>query len=252
MTLQRHKSLWDALACTDPMWAILTTDEKRDRKWDEQEFFGTGKKEIADLLAECEALGISPLRNRVLDFGCGIGRLTQALAEYFAESTGVDVSDAMIAEARRINCFGERCTYLVNNAPDLAQLSVNAFDLVYSNIVLQHIVPDISRQYIHEFFRVARPGGVIIFQLPSSIHWRRRIQWRRHLFQFLQSAGVSGEFMIRRLRINPMRMAFLPRPVVETVIAQSGGTVVSVKEWTAMQITSCLYFAIKRDPASAS
>ena len=41
--------------------------------------------------------------------------------------------------------------------------------LVYSNIVLQHIHPHYSKQYLKEFLRVLKPGGMLVFQLPSEV-----------------------------------------------------------------------------------
>ena len=40
--------------------------------------------------------------------------------------------------------------------------------MVHSCLVLQHIPPEIAGQYIAEFFRVAAPGGLIVFQIPRS------------------------------------------------------------------------------------
>ena len=56
---------------------------------------------------------------RALDFGCGVGRLTQPLADHFEEVRGVDVSPVMLEQARQFNRHGDRCQYVWNDAADL-------------------------------------------------------------------------------------------------------------------------------------
>jgi ubiquinone/menaquinone biosynthesis C-methylase UbiE len=106
-------------------------------------------------------------RGRALDFGCGVGRLTQALGDHYEEVEGIDIAPSMVSLAARHNRHGERCRYRVNAASDLTVFASGTFDLVYSNIVLQHMEPRFSKPYIAEFVRLLRPGGVTIFQLPS-------------------------------------------------------------------------------------
>ncbi len=108
-------------------------------------------------------------RKRALDFGCGVGRLTQALANHFDETYGIDVAASMIDQAIQYNRHGAKCTYLVNNEDNLAAFPDDSFDLVFSYIVLQHMRPEYSKGYIKEFLRVLAPGGLIAFQIPSEL-----------------------------------------------------------------------------------
>ena len=85
MSLKRLEINWDEWAKRDAMFAILTFDGKAG-KWDAEEFFRSGREEIAQVLREADALLPQSPKKRALDFGCGIGRLTQALAEHFEES----------------------------------------------------------------------------------------------------------------------------------------------------------------------
>jgi SAM-dependent methyltransferase len=163
--LQRN---WDEFGRRDPLWAILTVPEKINRKWKARDFFATGEREVREVMCYVEALGVPFARRRALDFGCGVGRLTQALCLYFKESCGVDIAPSMIELAARYNRHGERCRYFVNPAGDLRLFESDSFDFVYSNIVLQHMGPEHSKNYIREFLRVLAPGGVLVFQLPSE------------------------------------------------------------------------------------
>jgi SAM-dependent methyltransferase len=164
-TLKRH---WEAFGRDDPLWAVLTESSRTGGRWELDEFLQRGEGDVAQCLAELEDLGVSYERGRALDFGCGVGRLTQALADRFERCDGVDIADSMIAEARRINRHGDRVQYHVNDAPNLGLFPSGTFDFVLSFIVLQHMEPRYSKAYIGEFVRVLRPGGVAVFQLPSA------------------------------------------------------------------------------------
>ncbi|MCC6990743.1 MAG: methyltransferase domain-containing protein [Acidobacteria bacterium] len=165
--LQRH---WDAFGQQDPMWAILTDPARKGRRWSPAEFFATGVTEIAELMREAAVLGVPQQRRRALDFGCGLGRLTQALAAHADHVTGLDVAPSMIAQARAFNQHGARVDYHVQAAPPFAGLADRSIDLVYTGRVLQHIAPEYSRRYISELARVLAPGGFLSFDVPSR--WR--------------------------------------------------------------------------------
>jgi SAM-dependent methyltransferase len=169
--LDESRRFWDAHAERDPLWAVLSDPGKDKRTWDVRRFFQTGVNEVALILYELESHGIDVRPGRALDFGCGVGRITQALAPRFEQVVGVDVSPRMIETATALNRFPDRASYTANDAPHLGRFSDDTFDFIYTNLVLQHIVPDITVVYLREFLRILRPAGVLVFQLPS--HKRR-------------------------------------------------------------------------------
>lgn len=160
---------WESAARRDPLWAVLSDPSKRGRKWDLHEFLETGRREISLLLYQLAQLRYSPTYGRALDFGCGVGRLTQALSASFPEVVGVDVSPTMLEIAARVNQSPATVRYVLNARDDLQQFAANSFDFVYSDIVLQHIAPPASARYVAEFLRVLRAGGIAVFQLPSHL-----------------------------------------------------------------------------------
>lgn len=162
--LRRH---WDELAKRDPFWAALTHPDKAAGGWQQEAFLQSGVDEIGAVLDRARALGLQWSDRRALDFGCGPGRLTQALAARFERADGVDVSKAMLDSARRLNRAPERCHYHLNKTRDLSLFGDATFSFVYSTLALQHMQPRYSRAYIREFLRVTEPGGVVVFQLPS-------------------------------------------------------------------------------------
>jgi ubiquinone/menaquinone biosynthesis C-methylase UbiE len=169
MDLKELQKNWDKFGKTDPLWAILTVEAKKGNKWTPEEFFETGRSEVEQLMEHMRALGLAVRRNRALDFGCGVGRLTQGLAEYFDEVIGVDIAPSMVKGARKYNRYGEQCRYVVNERDDLRIFERNYFDFIYSNIVLHHMRPDYGKAYLKEFLRILGAGGFLVFYMPSRV-----------------------------------------------------------------------------------
>lgn len=222
--LQRN---WNGFGHRDPLWAILTAPGKRGNRWEPDEFFASGVRDVAQALAAVAALGLRPGRTRALDFGCGVGRLTQALAGHFAEVVGVDIAPSMIELAERVNRHPGRCRYRVNAAADLAAFPEGHFDLVYSDITLQHMRPVYATGYIAEFVRVLAPGGVAVFTLPSQ-EARRPPSFKARV---LARAPARLAAAYRRWRYGGVMECYaVPRAEVEAVVVAAGGLVADVAE----------------------
>jgi ubiquinone/menaquinone biosynthesis C-methylase UbiE len=221
---------WNELAELDPHWAILTTPSKRFGGWDDSEFFATGTAEAESLMSHLATLGLPQERSRALDFGCGLGRMTRALAQHFDECVGVDISEGMVNGARTANASIENVEFVVNDATDLRRFPSESFDLVYCMLVLQH-APDRAaiEGYVREFCRVLRPGGLAIFQLPSRIPAVFRLQWRRRLYLMLRRVSVSAPFLYRRLHLLPIAMSSIPEPEMQQVVESQNARMVEVE-----------------------
>jgi SAM-dependent methyltransferase len=167
--LRRAKRTWNHLGSKDPFWFILPFPNKKHHQWNLEEFYNLGEAEINDeLLTNINKLNITLKKEKVLDFGCGVGRLARAFGNIFKEYHGVDISASMINLAKKLNPFPERCFFHLNVSSDLRIFQNNTFDLIYSILVLQHIGPDITKSYIKEFLRILKPGGLLVFQLPTT------------------------------------------------------------------------------------
>jgi SAM-dependent methyltransferase len=167
MSLQELQSTWNQLGEADPMWAVLMVPDRRGNRSDPCEFYQTGFNDVSHFLYMVRNLEFPLRRSRALDFGCGVGRLTQGLACYFDEVDGVDIAPAMVRQARNYNPYGDRCRFHVNPRNDLSLFPDNHFDFILSMIVLQHMRPEYAKAYVAEFLRVLAPGGMLLFQQPS-------------------------------------------------------------------------------------
>lgn len=188
----RTQDEWNALGATDPFSAILTKRDRAGQAWDAETFFDTGRREIRGVVEQVRAAGLALPVGRALDFGCGVGRLSQALTEHFASVDGVDISHRMVEWARTYNQHGERCRYQVNGEDDLRLFPDGAFAFVYSNIVLQHIAPRHVRNYIREFLRVLSPEGLLVFQMPSRPRREPRLGAKELLRRLTPTPLVVG------------------------------------------------------------
>ena len=230
MNLSGLKQDWEDLAALDPLWAILSDPRYQHQNWDLGAFFLTGEHEIEGLVATARGLAYPKIWHRSLDFGCGVGRLTRALARYFEECFGVDISETMIGLAGQMNGSVPNCRFFRHVEPNLKIFPENHFDLVYTSIVLQHLPkPEWIRSYIQEFLRVLAPGGLLVFQLPSWIRLRNRVQPRRRLYRFLRILGLDRRFLYEKLGLVPIVMNFIPEEEVVAYLRERSGRILLVE-----------------------
>jgi 2-polyprenyl-3-methyl-5-hydroxy-6-metoxy-1,4-benzoquinol methylase len=215
--LDRLSSHWNSLADEDAMWAVLSHREKKGGKWKRDEFLASGVTEISNALGHLRTLNIDVARGSALDFGCGVGRLSEALADHFDHVTGIDIAPKMIEEALRYSTHTDKCSYVHNTHPDLRIFPSGSFDFVYSNIVLQHMHPKYSSEYIREFVRVLVKGGIALFQIPAHpLHTSRGL--------LMQLLPVSLLRSYRKFDIY-----CLPARSVSALVTAAGGRILATE-----------------------
>src|SRR6478736_6740707 len=116
MAISSHQRDWEELGAVDPLWAVATDPRRKFGRWADAntEFFSSGNDVVESVLARAAELGCVPQYGSALDFGCGVGRLTRALALRFQHCDGVDISASMVATARALNADLENCQFTVN------------------------------------------------------------------------------------------------------------------------------------------
>lgn len=101
--------------------------------------------------------------SKMLEIGCGIGRLGNIFAESFENYIGIDVSKKMIERAQKFCSDKKNVKFFTNNGFDLDFIDSNSIDFVFEAYVFQHIPDkDIVRNYCKESLRVLKPGGIFL------------------------------------------------------------------------------------------
>ncbi|HEU4698101.1 MAG TPA: class I SAM-dependent methyltransferase [Gemmatimonadales bacterium] len=177
---------WERWGAEDPYWGVLSSDQYRKENLDAaalERFWASGEAHVAGLLEQIHRHldpGFAP--RRVLDFGCGVGRLVVPFARRAETVVGMDVSESMRREARA-NCerMGVANVALVPSDDRLSALE-GQFDLVHSYIVFQHIPTARGERILARLAERITPDGVGAIQLPyhrSAPALRRAVNWTR-------------------------------------------------------------------------
>jgi SAM-dependent methyltransferase len=167
--LRKMERDWDKRARENARYYVATGR----KDWTDEEFFDSGRRTVAeeiltDMINICQ--GKDPAQMRVLEIGCGAGRVTHALSEVFGEVHGVDVSSEMVDLARCALKDRPKVHIHKNNGMDLSVLPDLPFDFAFSSIVFQHIPSrEIIENYIREVHRLLRPGALFKFQVQGNI-----------------------------------------------------------------------------------
>jgi cyclopropane fatty-acyl-phospholipid synthase-like methyltransferase len=166
--LENMRKAWDERARENARHYVATGRSD----WTDEEFFASGEQQIAeDILTDMGNIcqGKDPREMRILEIGCGAGRLTRAFAKRFGEVHAVDISGEMVAAAREaVKDFPGAHIYQ-NNGCDLQVVPQLEFDFAYSAIVFQHIPSrDIIENYVREVHRLLKPGALFKFWVQGD------------------------------------------------------------------------------------
>lgn len=133
-----------------------------------------------DLARAITATGMQAGRDRnVLDIGCGIGRMSFALAEQFGEVVGIDVAERLIEQAQAHAPGDGRVMFEVADGERIAPRSRREFDTVFSYEVLYIVPPATLAQYFADIAGLLVPGGEFIFQINCQpMRWTTRLSYR--------------------------------------------------------------------------
>jgi len=104
--------------------------------------------------------------DRVLDFGCGIGRLTQPISEICGEIIGIDVSDKMIGHATKY-CKGNNILFKSLNNEEGSGLPLDCIDKAFSFLVIQHVEKPKAFKILFNIVKSLKIGGQMLIQFPS-------------------------------------------------------------------------------------
>ncbi len=195
---------WDERARLNPRHFIA--DGRDD--WTEREFFDSGEQTVAqyilnDMVNICQ--GRSPGEMRVLELGCGAGRVTRALAGVFGEVHGVDVSGEMVALARRALADRPKAFLHQNSGRDLDVLGPMMFDFAFSCCVFHHIPSkDVIEGYIRAVGLHLNPGSLFKFEVqgflamsrPENDTWLGAPMSEEEMLAIAERCGFEARFRV--------------------------------------------------------
>jgi ubiquinone/menaquinone biosynthesis C-methylase UbiE len=164
---RKMREEWDRRALENARYYVATERTE----WNDEEYFESGRENVrreilTDMTNICQ--GKDPKRMKVLEIGCGSGRITRALSEVFGEVYAVDISGEMVRQAKESLADRPNAHVFQNNGSDLSVLGDIQVDFAFSYIVFQHIPNrDVIRNYVREVQRVLRSGGLFKFQVQG-------------------------------------------------------------------------------------
>jgi SAM-dependent methyltransferase len=147
-------------------------------------------REVVEWLA---AQGVLGAGRRVLEIGCGAGRFVEALAPFVGFVTGLDVSPAMAAAARRCARARPNTAVVLTGGRDLRAFASGGFDLVLAVDSFPYLVKaGVAEAHLEEAARVLKPGGELVI-----LNWSYEAPYEPPPAPGLEPVALSG----RELRL---------------------------------------------------
>ncbi len=167
--LTKMRDDWDRRASENARFYVNTACEQ----WTDEEFYASGEDALQRyILTDQDNIcqGRTPKEMRILEIGCGAGRVTRSLARFFGEVHAVDVSGEMVRQARFAVDKHPNAFVYQNNGMDLSGVPPQPFDFAFSCYVFQHIPSrEVIQTYVREVYRLLRPGALSKFQVQGSM-----------------------------------------------------------------------------------
>lgn len=182
--------------------------------WNDEDFLASGEHDVAREVDPFLHLLPRPATEATaLDVGCGVGRLSRALATRFSRVEGIDIAPPMIDEARRFAPpVPANVRYQVCAGDGSIPLPDGSVDLALSYLVFQHLpTAGLVGAYVRELGRVLRPGGVARVQ----VNGRRRPVHER------LSIGIEASERVPMLHRKP-RAKLDPHDPMGVVFTERG------------------------------
>jgi SAM-dependent methyltransferase len=216
--LARTEAIFTTNARDRPHWTVLTAPRFEPDQFEahRDQFFQSGRDAVGTFQAFAARAGVDLTSYRTcFELGCGVGRVTVALAELFSRVTGADIAAPMLEEAARSAAAFSvtNIQWLLTNRFAVYD-EIPEFDVFFTGIVLQHNPPPVMGYLLTRLLGKLRPGGIAYFQIPTY----------RMGYSFL------AEQYVEYPANNHIEMHVFPqRPLLE-LIRRSGCRVLEIRE----------------------
>ncbi|MBI3252518.1 MAG: class I SAM-dependent methyltransferase [Candidatus Omnitrophica bacterium] len=175
-------------------------------------FFATGYQQALEYFWELEDHGFPPDRmEKILDFGCGVGRLLIHFFPFKAKLFGCDVNETAIRTGSRT--LGRRAALSLTGLLPPLPYAGDFFNLIYANSVFTHIRYDSQEIWMKELRRVLKPSGCLVLtahpflepdQAPSEGWLEKDLQKGAHM-DMLFTREKLAELVVRHFRLLEIR-----------------------------------------------
>lgn len=185
------KRFWNEAAEDNPYWYVSSYGPyNSERNLDE--FWASGKTIWRDIKG---LIGFTPQPNHVVvEIGCGVGRLTRAIAPEVGRVIALDISERMLEIARHSSI--PNAEFHVAEGFSLRDIPSGSADLALAYCVFQHLPSHAAlKSYLNEMCRVTKSGGLIAFTLtPRNWMWwlLPALRARAYLRERLSRTGPKG------------------------------------------------------------
>lgn len=235
--LNRTTAQWQALGREDPYWSVLTDEANRGHSLPpetEKRFYETGEN-AGKLLDLFEARNSTKLSRGVcLELGCGVGRMTRALAKRFERVIAVDIStgnlDVCKARLEKDKISNVDCV-LVSDMEDFEGLP--EFDVLYSFIALQHNSPPVQREILNVLLSKARSGA--FFQTATNL-----VDYRFVVSEYLETESRG------------MEVHSLPQRWINEIVTKHGLQLVETMPDACLEVYGSNTFFVAKNDVTAS
>ncbi len=166
-------------------------------------------KGVKDLPYLLQSLAPKP-NEKILDVGCGMGRLTEVIAERGSEVVGIDISEYAIEQAKERYKGKGNLQFICLNALEMDYES--QFDKVLCYHFIEHLTLPDARILLKKIHSALKSEGTLVIGLPiddgcflrRAVHFtatRRRYSYLGHLVSF-SIRGIEKEIISAGFSIN--------------------------------------------------
>jgi len=157
---------WKFWGKKDPLWAVAAWKGRGkggSNPWTDEDFYALGRSDWRDFVLHWERYGVKP--GIAVEIGCGAGRLTTPMSEYFQRLYALDVSEEMVEYASR-NIERPSVQFKVVDGCEIP-CKDGSVDAVFSAQVFQHLEDKLDVDaYFREISRVLVSGGTLMIHVP--------------------------------------------------------------------------------------
>lgn len=218
--IDRVNGNWTQLGTEDPYWSVLGSEDFRLETIDEmeEEFYETGRQEVERLFSFAARSGVDlTTRQTCFELGCGIARVTRALAPHFQHLYAADISSVHLDHARAALAEAGIDNVSLIHVRSLESIrSIRNYDLFYSYISLQHNPPPVIAHILGMVLTNLNPGGIGYFQVPTY-HLGYQFSTSTYLDQIEEAEPA-------------MEMHILPQEKVMEIIYSTGCKLLEMRE----------------------